>query len=85
MNIIWTIVIGFVVGVLARFIKPGNDAAGFVVTTLVGIFGAVIAKFIGSAMGLYNENEPAGLIMSVLGAILVLFIYGRVRPQTASI
>ena len=75
MSILWMIVIGFVVGLLARAIMPGKDAAGFIVTVLLGIVGSFLAGFIGQAMGLYAQGEPAGLIMSVIGAMVVLGIY----------
>lgn len=75
MGLIWSIVIGFVVGLIARFLMPGRDSAGFIVTTLLGILGAFIASFLGQAMGLYSPAEPAGFIASVIGAMIVLFIY----------
>jgi uncharacterized membrane protein YeaQ/YmgE (transglycosylase-associated protein family) len=75
MSILWMIIIGFVVGLLARALMPGRDPAGFIVTVLLGIVGSFLAGFLGQAMGLYNQGEPAGLIMSVVGAMLVLFIY----------
>jgi uncharacterized membrane protein YeaQ/YmgE (transglycosylase-associated protein family) len=75
MGLIWSIVIGFVVGLIARFLMPGRDSAGFIVTTLLGILGAFIASFLGHSMGLYRPDEPAGFFASVIGAMLVLFIY----------
>lgn len=79
MTLIWTIIIGFFIGLIARFIMPGRDAMGFIFTTLLGIVGAVLAQFLGQALGLYTQGEPAGFIASVLGALLVLFISHRVR------
>jgi uncharacterized membrane protein YeaQ/YmgE (transglycosylase-associated protein family) len=81
MHILWTIIIGFVVGLLARALKPGNDKMGFIMTTVLGIAGAVLAKFVGQALGWYRPTEAAGLIASVVGAILllVLFELGRRR------
>ena len=81
MSIIGTIIVGFIVGLIARAIKPGNDRMGLIMTTLLGIVGAFVARFIGQAMGLYAANEPAGWIASVIGAVLVLFIFGMVRGR----
>jgi len=75
MSILWMIIIGFVIGLIARAIMPGRDPAGFIVTTLLGILGAVIAGFLGQALGWYGPGEPAGLIASVIGAMIVLGIY----------
>ncbi len=72
---LWTILIGFVVGLMARMLRPGPDPSGFIVTTLIGIAGAVVGAFIGRAVGFYNPQEPAGFMMSVIGAIAVLIIY----------
>lgn len=72
MSIIGTIIIGFFVGLVARFIKPGDDKMGLLFTTLVGIVGAFVGRFLGQAMGIYRADEPAGFIAAVLGAILVL-------------
>ena len=84
MTIIWAIIIGLIVGIVAKFLMPGRDGGGFIVTALLGIVGAVVATFIGRAVGLYGANESAGFIASVIGAIIVLFVYhliaGRRRP-----
>jgi uncharacterized membrane protein YeaQ/YmgE (transglycosylase-associated protein family) len=82
MGIIWSIVIGFIVGVLARAVMPGRDSMGFVFTTLLGIVGALIAQLLGQGLGLYGENEPAGFIAAVIGAMLVLFVARSVRGRT---
>ena len=74
MGIIGTIVIGFIVGLIARLIKPGNDKMGFIFTTLVGIAGAFVGAYLGQAFGMYQVGEPAGFIASVFGAIIVLII-----------
>ena len=76
MSIIWTIVIGFIAGLIARALMPGPNPMGFVLTAVLGIMGAVIASFLGRALGWYGQGEGAGLIASVIGAVLVLFIYG---------
>ena len=79
MGIIGTIVVGFVVGLLARAIKPGNDRMGIIMTTLLGIAGAFIARYAGMAMGWYREGEPAGWIASIVGAIILLVVVGMLR------
>lgn len=75
MSFLWMIIIGFVVGLLARAIMPGRDPAGVIMTIILGIVGSFIAGFLGQVLGLYRTGEPAGLIASVLGAMIVLFIY----------
>jgi uncharacterized membrane protein YeaQ/YmgE (transglycosylase-associated protein family) len=75
MGIIGTIIIGFIVGLIAKLLMPGRDPGGFVITTLLGIAGAFIAKYIGIALGWYRENETAGFIASVIGAIILLGLY----------
>jgi uncharacterized membrane protein YeaQ/YmgE (transglycosylase-associated protein family) len=75
---LWIILIGFVAGVIARFIMPGpNNPKGFVVTTLLGLAGALTATFIGDAAGLYRHGQGAGLIGATIGAIVILFIWHR--------
>jgi uncharacterized membrane protein YeaQ/YmgE (transglycosylase-associated protein family) len=78
MSIIWAIVIGFIVGLIAKALMPGRDPGGFIVTVLLGIVGAVVATFLGQAMGLYSQGQSAGWIASVIGAIVVLAIYRMV-------
>ena len=82
MSIIGTIIVGFIVGLIARALKPGNDRMGIIMTTLVGIAGAFIARFLGQAVGLYGPNEPAGWIASVIGAVLLLFVVAMVRGRS---
>lgn len=82
MTLIWTIIIGFVVGLIARTLRPGRDSMGFVFTTLLGIVGAIIAQLSGQAIGWYHEGEPAGFIASVVGAMVVLWIGQRVQKTT---
>ncbi|OUM00971.1 GlsB/YeaQ/YmgE family stress response membrane protein [Variovorax sp. JS1663] len=81
MSIVWTILIGFVAGLVARAIKPGDDSAGFIVTTLIGIAGSLIATYVGQAMGWYTAGQGAGFIASVVGAIVLLFIWGLIRRK----
>jgi uncharacterized membrane protein YeaQ/YmgE (transglycosylase-associated protein family) len=83
MGIIGTIVVGFIVGLIARAIKPGNDRLGLIMTTILGIAGAFIARYAGAAMGWYQPNEAAGWIASVVGAVILLVIYGMVRGRSS--
>jgi len=82
MEIIGTIVVGFIVGLIARALKPGNDRMGIIMTTLLGIAGAFLARYAGQAMGLYTANEPAGWIASVIGAVVLLFLYALIRGRS---
>jgi uncharacterized membrane protein YeaQ/YmgE (transglycosylase-associated protein family) len=81
MSIIWTILIGFVVGVVAKFLMPGRDPAGFIITVIIGIVGSVIATYLGRFMGFYQVGESAGFIAAVIGAIILLFIYRLVTGR----
>ena len=76
---LWTIVIGLVAGMLAKLLMPGKDPGGIIITILLGIAGSVVANFLGSLVGLYQQGERAGLIASVIGAVLILAIYRRFR------
>jgi uncharacterized membrane protein YeaQ/YmgE (transglycosylase-associated protein family) len=80
-TIIWAIIIGFIVGLVAKLLMPGRDPGGFIVTALLGIIGAVVASFIGQAMGIYAAGQSAGFIGAVIGAIIVLAIYHMVRGR----
>jgi uncharacterized membrane protein YeaQ/YmgE (transglycosylase-associated protein family) len=81
-GILWTIIIGFIAGVIAKFITPGtNEPSGFILTTILGIIGAFVATWLGQAMGLYRPDEGAGLIGAVVGAIIVLAIWGMVSAR----
>jgi uncharacterized membrane protein YeaQ/YmgE (transglycosylase-associated protein family) len=85
MGLIWTAIIGLIVGALAKFIMPGKDPGGMLITMLIGIAGAFIAGFLGRVAGWYEPGQGAGLIASVLGALILLWIYRRVsanRPVT---
>lgn len=75
MSLLWTLLIGLIVGIIAKLLMPGRDPGGFIITTLLGIAGAFVARFIGRAAGWYSENEPAGFIASVVGAVILLAIY----------
>lgn len=77
MGILWTIIIGFLAGVIAKFLMPGdNEPSGFILTTILGIVGAFVATFIGQAVGWYGPNQGAGFIGAIVGAVVVLAIYG---------
>ncbi len=82
MSIIWAIIIGFLVGLVAKFLMPGRDPGGFIVTTLLGIVGALLATFLGQAMGIYAAGQSAGFIGAVIGAIIVLAVYHMVRGRS---
>lgn len=84
MGLLMTLLIGLIVGALAKFIMPGNDPGGIIVTILLGIAGAFMARFLGSALGLYGEGEPAGFIASVIGAIILLAIYRMFKGRPAT-
>ena len=78
MGFIWTIIIGFVAGLIARWLVPGpNNPSGFILAAILGIVGAFLATFIGQAIGHYGPDQGAGLITSVVGAVVVLFIWNR--------
>jgi uncharacterized membrane protein YeaQ/YmgE (transglycosylase-associated protein family) len=82
MSIIWTIIIGFIAGVIAKFVHPGpNEPSGFILTTILGIVGAVVATYLGQALGWYQPGEGAGLIGAVVGAIIVLVVWGLFSPR----
>ena len=78
MNILWTIIIGLVVGALAKVIMPGRDGGGILMTIILGVAGALLAGFVGRSMGLYDQGEGAGIIASIVGAVLLLAIYRAV-------
>jgi uncharacterized membrane protein YeaQ/YmgE (transglycosylase-associated protein family) len=82
MSILWTIIIGFIAGIIAKFIMPGdNEPVGFILTAILGIVGAFVATYLGQALGWYRPGEGAGLIGAVVGAIIVLLVYGMVAGR----
>ena len=84
MGIIWTIIIGFIAGVIAKFIMPGsNEPSGFILTTILGIVGAFVASYLGQALGWYAPGEGAGFIGAIVGAIVVLFVWGLIARRKA--
>jgi uncharacterized membrane protein YeaQ/YmgE (transglycosylase-associated protein family) len=86
MGIIWTIIIGAIAGVVAKFIMPGNknEPSGFIMTTILGIVGAFVASYLGQALGWYQAGEGAGLIGAIVGAVIVLFVWGLVARRTTA-
>jgi uncharacterized membrane protein YeaQ/YmgE (transglycosylase-associated protein family) len=77
MSILWTIIIGFVAGVIAKLLHPGrNEPSGFILTTILGIVGAFVATYLGQAVGWYRADEGAGLVGAVVGAVIVLVVWG---------
>lgn len=83
MGILWTIIIGFLAGVVAKFIMPGpNEPQGFILTTILGIIGAFVATWLGQALGWYGPNQGAGFIGAIVGAVVVLFIYGLIAGRS---
>ncbi len=84
MGIIWTIVLGFVIGVVAKLIHPGKENMGIIMTILLGIAGSFLAGVIGQFLGWYRAGEGAGFIASVIVAIILLVIYGKIKGKTSS-
>jgi uncharacterized membrane protein YeaQ/YmgE (transglycosylase-associated protein family) len=86
MSIIWTIIIGFVAGVIAKFIMPGNnEPSGFILTAILGIVGAFVASYLGQALNWYKADESAGFIGSVVGAMIVLAAYGFIAGRRRAV
>jgi uncharacterized membrane protein YeaQ/YmgE (transglycosylase-associated protein family) len=84
MDIIWTLIIGFVAGVIAKFIIPGkNEPSGFIMTTILGVVGAFVATYLGQALGMYQPGEGASLIGAIVGAIILLFVWGLFARRQA--
>ena len=83
LSLLWEMIIGLVVGVVAKFLMPGKDPAGIWITMIIGIAGSILATYLGQAIGWYQAGQGAGFIMSVVGAILLLLIYRVIRGATA--
>ena len=81
MGIIWTIIIGFVAGVIAKLIMPGKENMGFIITTLLGIAGSIVASYAGQAVGWYEAGQGAGWIGSIVGAFVLLWIYQKFQTR----
>ena len=86
MQIVWTIIIGFVAGVIAKLLHPGSkyDPSGFILTTILGIVGAFVATYLGQAIGWYKAGEGAGFIGAIVGAIILLVVWGVIAPRIQS-
>ena len=84
MGIIWTLIIGLLAGIVAKFLMPGPDPGGFIITILLGIAGAFLATFLGQTVGWYQAGEGAGFIGAVVGAVLILIIYRMIRKRSAA-
>ena len=84
MGILWMLIIGLIVGAVAKLIMPGRDPGGIIVTIILGIAGAFLAGFLGRALGWYGEGDAAGFIASVIGAIILLIIYRMIRGRSAA-
>jgi len=82
MGIVWTILVGLVIGLVAKFLHPGKDNMGFIATVLLGIGGSFLAGMLGQALGWYQAGEGAGFVASVVVAIVLLVIYGRISSKT---
>jgi uncharacterized membrane protein YeaQ/YmgE (transglycosylase-associated protein family) len=83
MSYVWTLIVGLVVGALAKLFMPGKDPGGFIVTILIGIAGSFVARFLGQAVGWYRPGQTPGLIASILGAMVLLFLYRVIKRRTA--
>jgi uncharacterized membrane protein YeaQ/YmgE (transglycosylase-associated protein family) len=83
MHILWTLLIGLVTGAVAKILMPGKDPGGFIITILLGIAGSFLATYLGRALGWYAEGAPAGFIMSVIGAVILLLLYRLVARKSA--
>jgi uncharacterized membrane protein YeaQ/YmgE (transglycosylase-associated protein family) len=81
MSILGTLFIGLIAGFIARALKPGDDGMGWIMTAVLGVAGAFVAGFLGVALGLYQQGEPVGFLASVVGAIILLVIYGFIKKK----
>ena len=87
MEIVWTIIIGLIAGIIAKFLVPGNknEPSGFIMTAILGVVGAIVATYLGQAIGWYRAGEGAGLIGAVVGAVIVLVIWGMFASRTVRV
>lgn len=83
LSLLWAIIIGFIAGLIARAVHPGDDKAGFFVTVALGIAGSLLATYGGRMLGFYADGSSAGIIASIVGAVIILFIYNFLRKKTA--
>ena len=85
MALLYMFIIGLVIGAVAKFLMPGRDPGGFIITSVIGVIGSFLASYIGQTLGLYRIGEPSGFIASVLGSMLLLLIYRVIAGRTASV
>jgi len=81
MNLLWIIVIGFVIGLIAKLLMPGRDPGGFIITILLGVAGSFVATYIGQRFGWYRQGQPAGFIGAILGAVVILAVYRLITKR----
>jgi uncharacterized membrane protein YeaQ/YmgE (transglycosylase-associated protein family) len=81
-GIIATILVGLIVGVIARFVKPGDDKLGWIMTIVLGIAGSALANIVGASLGIYKQGDTAGWIASVIGAVILLVVYGFIKSKS---
>jgi uncharacterized membrane protein YeaQ/YmgE (transglycosylase-associated protein family) len=81
MSLLWAIVIGFLAGVVAKAVMPGKEPKGFILTTLLGIGGSVVATYLGQLIGIYQEGEAGGFLAAVVGAVLILWVYRLIKGK----
>ena len=81
MHIVWTILLGFAAGIIAKFIYPGKENMGWIVTTLLGIAGSFVATYLGQWLKIYQPGETAGFIGAIVGALILLFVYGLIKKR----
>lgn len=79
MGFVWMVIVGFLIGLVARWIIPGTQSLGFILTTVLGIAGSFVAGFAGQMLGLYGQGQPVGYIASVIGAAVLLFVVGKLK------
>jgi len=84
LHLLWVAIIGLIIGAVAKLLMPGKDPGGIWVTMLIGVAGSFVASYLGQAIGWYREGQSAGFIMSVIGAMLLLFIYHLIRRRSAT-
>ncbi len=84
MHVIWTLIIGLIIGAVAKLLMPGKDPGGIIITMLLGVAGSFVATYLGQALGLYRDGSTAGFIMSVIGAMVLLLIYRMFRRRPAA-
>jgi uncharacterized membrane protein YeaQ/YmgE (transglycosylase-associated protein family) len=84
LNLLWIIIIGFIAGAVAKLLMPGKDPGGFLITTALGVGGALVMTFLGRLVGWYQEGERGGFIAAVLGAVIVLIVYRMIKKKQAA-